>query len=185
MKTHLLAPALAALAMFVFGAIYWMSPFPYKVLSTTADDEAAGVALNAIFPETGTYLIPGAHLEPETMTRLHERGPLAYVQFVREGSPPMEPANFLKGYLHCFVVAWLLNFLMLKSAAAFKGYGCRVKFSAAIGVLAAVLIHFSDPIWWRHPWAWHLVGALYSVLVLVVAGLVLAKFNTPKAGPPA
>jgi hypothetical protein len=32
MKDNLLVPALAAVAMFVFGAIFWMSPFPYKVL---------------------------------------------------------------------------------------------------------------------------------------------------------
>lgn len=183
MKTYLLGPVIAALAMFVFGSIYWMSPFPYKVLKATANDEAAGLALNEIFPETGTYLLPGPHLEPETITKLYERGPIAFVQFMREGRPPMDPMVFLQGYLQYLIVALILNFMLIKLAPAFKCYFCRVRFCAAIGVIGTVLIHCSDSIWWQHPWAWNLIGALYSVLVLVVAGLVLAKFTTPKPAP--
>jgi len=53
MKNNLIAPALAALAMFVFGAIFWMSPFPSQALSVTTDDRATLAALDAVFPATG------------------------------------------------------------------------------------------------------------------------------------
>lgn len=65
MKKFVLAPALAALAMFVVSAIYWMSPFPYQTL-TPVGDNAAAAALGKIFPATGTYLVP----EPETDEKL-------------------------------------------------------------------------------------------------------------------
>jgi hypothetical protein len=42
MKIHVTAPALAALAMFVFGAIYWMIFSPYKVPKTTAGGAIPG-----------------------------------------------------------------------------------------------------------------------------------------------
>ena len=58
MKNNLLAPALAALAMFIFGSIFWMCPFPYKVISGTADDRASAAALDAIFPEPAYILFP-------------------------------------------------------------------------------------------------------------------------------
>lgn len=176
MKTHLLAPALAALAMFVFGAIFWMSPFPYKVLTPANDDRAAAAALSSVFSTTGTYVVPGPHLDHAAMAELYKAGPSAVVQFVREGHNEMEPVVFVKGYLHYFVVAFLLNILLHKSAAAFKSYPCSVMFSAFVGLVGGVLLEGSDPVWWHHPWAWHLVYLLYGVLTFTVAGLVLGRY---------
>ena len=65
MKNNLLAPALAALAMFILGSIFWMNLLPCKVISTTADDRVAAAALDAVIPETGLYLVPSPHIDPE------------------------------------------------------------------------------------------------------------------------
>jgi hypothetical protein len=158
-----------------------MSPFPYKALTPVADNVAAVAALGQIFPTTGTYLVPGPELKDEKLLEeLFQRGPIAEVHFVREGHPMMEPAVFLKGYLHYFVVSLLLAFLIEKAGPAFKGYACRVQFSAAVGLAGAVLITLSDPIWWHHPWGWSLMRGLYAVLTFTAGGLVLAKFFTPK-----
>jgi hypothetical protein len=180
MKKYLVGPALAALAMFVFGAVYWMSPFPYKVLGRVADDSGAAQTLAGIFPETGTYLLPGAYLDEKTMTELYKSGPSVLVQFVKEGHPVMEPVVFVKGYLHNFVVCLLLAVLLVRAEASFRGYWCRVIFSAMVGLVGAVLLCLGDPIWWHHPWGWHLFGGLYAVLAFAVAGLVLGKFLTPR-----
>jgi hypothetical protein len=182
MKKFVLGPALAALAMFVFGAIYWMSPFPYSVLKSTADDDTAGLALAKIFPETGTYLIPGAQLDQKKMAELYKRGPSVQVQFVKEGHAGMEPATFIKGYGHYFVVSLLLAILLVMAGPALKGYSGRVKFTTLVGVAGSALIDYSDPIWWHHPWAWHLVCSLYAVLAFIVSGLVLAAFVKPAGG---
>ncbi len=184
MKNYVIAPALAALAMFVFGAIFWMSPLPYLALTPSNGDRAAAAALSSVFSTTGTYVVPGPHLDHDTLSSLYKTGPSAIVQFVREGHDEMEPAVFVKGYLHYFVVALLLNLLLQKSAASFKRYSCSVKFSAMVGLVGGVLLTGSDPIWWHHAWGWHLMGLLYGVLAFVVAGLVLGKFVQP-GNPPA
>lgn len=183
MKNYVLAPALAALAMFVFGAIFWMSPLPYSALTPANDDRAAAAALGSVFSTTGTYVVPGPHLDHETMSSLYKAGPSAIVQFVREGHDEMEPAVFVKGYLHYFVVALLLSMLLHRSAGSFQRYSCSVKFSAFVGLTGGVLLTGSDPIWWHHPWCWHLMGLLYCVLAFVVAGLVLGRFVKPGKPP--
>lgn len=176
MKNYVIAPALAALAMFVFGAIYWMSPFPYKVLQHTTDDLAAQAALKPHFPVTGTYIIPGPHLDHDTMAAMYKAGPSVVVQYVAEGHAEMEPMVFVKGYVHYFVVALLLSILLRRFAPGFKGYASSIKVCALVGLVGGVLLEGSDPIWWHHPWAWHLVNLLYGVLAFTVAGLVLGRF---------
>jgi hypothetical protein len=182
MKKFVVAPALAALAMFVFGAIYWMSPFPYKALTPVGDNAAAAAALGKIFPATGTYLVPGPETDEKQVEQLFAQGPSAMVHFVKEGHPMMEPAVFAQGFAHYFVTALLLMIMLTQATPLFHSFMCRVKFSVFIGVLAAVAVTFSNPIWWHHTWGWALMGTLYCVLNFAVAGLVLAKFTmTPVA----
>jgi len=176
MKNNLLVPPLAALAMLVFCAIFWMSPIPYKVLSTTADDRVTLAALDAVFPATGMYILPGPHLDPELANELYKAGPSATVHFIKEGSDMMDPMVFLKGYLHYFVVALLLGVLLRRSAASFKGYTCVVKLSTFIGLTGSLLLSLSEPIWWHHSWSWALINLLYGTLIFTAAGLVFGKF---------
>lgn len=187
MKKFVLAPALAALAMFFLGFLYWGLPASpaYKAFGKVADDDAAAQALGRIFPATGTYMVPGIHLEQNKLTELYRRGPSAEVVFIKEGHDPTNPTMFIKGYLHYFVVALLLLMMLEGAKPSFKCFSCRVKFSAAVGLVGGVLWHFSDPIWGNHPLPYHLVGLLYMVLEFAVAGLVLAKFTmTPAPGIP-
>lgn len=181
MKKFLLAPALAALAMFVFGAIYWMSPLPRQALSRVADDAAAGVTLAGIFPATGTYFVPGLHLEPAKHEELLKRGPVAEVHIVREGMPMMDPVVLAKGYLHEFVICLLLALTLEKFAPLFRCWVARVRFTAAIGLLLA-LNDYGQAIWWHHAIGWTTIQALYDFAAFSVAGLVLGKMLTPKAG---
>lgn len=176
MKNNLLAPALAAVAMFIFGSIFWMNPLPYKVISGTADDRAATAALDSIFPETGLYLVPGPQTEPDLANELFSEGPSAMVHFMKEGQPMMDPAMFLQGYLHYFVVAFLLGLILRQTAGFLTGYCSAVKLSALIGLTGGVLTTLGEPIWWRHLWSWGLINLLYVTLSFMVAGLVLAKF---------
>lgn len=183
MKKFLLAPVLSALAMFIFGALYWMSPLPYGVLTPVGDNAAAAAALGKIFPSTGTYLVPGPEMkDQELLAKLWAQGPSAEVNFIREGHAMMEPAVFVCGYIHYFVVSLLLAALLNRVKAALPTYGSRVRFCTWVGLVGAVLLCLSDPIWWHHPWGWKLMGALYAVLAFAVAGLVLAKFIKAEPG---
>lgn len=156
-------------------------PLTYKVLSTTADDRVTLAALDAVFPATGMYIVPGPHLDPAVAAELYQAGPSATVHFIKEGFDMMDPSVFAKGYLHYFVVALLLGVLLRKSAASFKGYSCVVKLSTFIGLTGSLLLGLSEPIWWHHSWSWSLFNLLYGTLTFTVAGLVFGKFIKPAA----
>ncbi|MBS0663205.1 MAG: hypothetical protein JSR48_08055 [Verrucomicrobia bacterium] len=184
-RKFLVAPVLSAIAMFAFGAIFWMSPFPYRTFTPVGDNAAAGAALAQIFPATGTYLIPGPEIKDEKLLgELMARGPLAEVHFVREGHPMMEPAVLAQGFAHYFVVSLLLVCLMNGSAAVCPTYFSRVRFAATVGLVGAIFVGLASPIWWHHTWGYPLVNALYCVIEFTIAGLVLGKLLTPKDEAP-
>lgn len=180
MKNNVLAPALAAVAMFIFGSIFWMNPLPYKVISPNADDAAAAAALDEIFPQTGLYLVPSPHIDPKAAEALYNQGPNAMVHFIKEGGPMMDPIVFLKGYLHYFLIALLLGMILGKSSSAFASYGCAVKFSTLVGFTGSALTTLGQSIWWHHLWSWTLINLVYATLTFTVASLVLAKFLPKK-----
>lgn len=56
MKKFIVAPLLAAVAMFVRGFIYGGAPHlgPYRALSTVSDPDATTLAVQKLFPASGT-----------------------------------------------------------------------------------------------------------------------------------
>ena len=187
MKKHVIGPALAALATFILGFLYWGAPhhLPYKALGTIADDSATALALDKMFPASGAYLIPSPKLGEEKAGPLMERGPSVEVHLTKE---PITGADMGKcmalGFLHMFVICVLLSFILCGLAKSFERWTCRVKFCAAIGLLVATG-DLGYAIWWHHSLAWTLMQSLYDFMMYVVIGLVLAKFVTPKAAPAA
>ena len=63
---------------------------------------------------------------------------------------------------------------------SFETWRCRVAFCAGLGLLVAI-INLGDAIWWHHPWGWTLAKAAYNLILFAIAGLVIAKYVTPKA----
>jgi hypothetical protein len=170
---------LAAIAMFVWGAVFWMSPFPVSTLARTADDVAAGKALLEHFPVSGTYFIPGHYNDPGKIAELSAAGPIATVHLLREGRPMMDPRLLVQGFLHGLMSVFLLALLLQLALPGLGSYGARVGFTLLAGLAAAIFINLGDPIWWYQSWGWHLYRALYTVSAWLVAGLVLAAFVKP------
>ena len=79
-----LAAVLAAtVATFFFGFLYWgVNQAPYRSFSKTVDEPEARSALKKHFPENGTYFVPGLGHEQETVEKLHEEGPVAFVHMI-------------------------------------------------------------------------------------------------------
>lgn len=187
MKKFILAPALAALAAFFLGFIYWGLPphLAYKALGSVPDVSATALAVGKLFPATGTYLLPSPLDGEAKMNELAARGPSVEVHLVKE---PLTNADMAKsmalGFLHMFVVSLLLMMILGGLAKSFVCWTCRVKFCAAIGLLVATC-DFGHVIWWHHSLGWTLAQAIYDFLTYVTIGLVLAKFVTPKPDAPA
>ena len=186
MKKFLLAPFLAALAMFFWGFAYWGAPhlLPYKALSTVTDESATALAVGKLFPATGAYLIPSPLSGEARLMELAKRGPSIEVHIRKESAPHLDPTVMLRGFLQLLVIATLLSVLLCGLSPAFARWTCRVKFCAALGVLVAIG-DLGQAIWWRHAWGWTIAQAFYDLVLYIIAGLVLAKFVTPQAEPTA
>ena len=182
MKKFLFAPALSALAMFVWGFIYWGAPhhLPYKALSTVADEGATALAVGKLFSASGTYLLPSPLLGDDKMNELALRGPLVEVHVVKESFGGAEMGKTMAlGFAHVFVISVMLSTMLCLLAKAFERWTCRVKFCAFLGLLVAIC-DLGNAIWWHHSLGWTLAQAFYDFVMYVIAGLVLAKFVTPK-----
>lgn len=173
MKPLALGSFLAALAFFGWGfAFYMITGAPDKVIKTAPTD--VGPALQELFPENGTYFVPGI-ANSEASIELMERGPVAMVHMHLEGMQAMDPMLMLAGFLHGWGYALLLG-LLLRQICKKSGYGARVGFVTLAGFAGVYCARIGDAIWWHKSWDWQLTETLYTTIGALVIGLVLAKF---------
>lgn len=172
MKTYLVGPLLAALAMFVWGFLYYgISSFPYQPLGAAGD---VGPALDELFPASGVYLVPDPRGEPDVVQSQMQRGPMVTVHIRKGEGKTMDPAMMLGGFVHEFLSCALMAMLLVRSAA--RNYVGRVCFVVIVGILITVFGHGGQAIWWQQDWSWHLRGMLYETIGWAFAGLILARF---------
>lgn len=186
MKNLITGSFLAAVAMFIFGAVYWSSPVLSAGARDVGDDAAVQAILRQTFPETGLYWIPGNDLyaeDAELYTRLHEAGPVAMINITQSPGAPMGASTFIFGFVHEWVVCLLIGLLLVLVAPALEGYGARVGFVTLMGLTMAVFVDLGAVIWWRMPLAFQLVDGVYNVVAWSLAGLVLARFITSTDSP--
>jgi hypothetical protein len=179
MKRFLLAPLLAALAMFFWGFIYYgLSGIPYKALGTAGD---VAPAVTQLFPADGTYIFPDPRTPPEALAEQMKRGQALMVHVKKSGVKEMDPNTLIHGFLLEFVSCLLVAGLLQKVAPAFHGFGGRVMFVFTLGLLLTLFSNGGQAIWWQQPWGWHLMTMLHDGVAFLLAGIVLAGFHTPKA----
>jgi hypothetical protein len=178
MKAMGAGAVIAAMAMYVWGFVFWsVLPQPQQVAGRAARDEATlRSALRDTLPEAGVYFVP--HFDPEDtdgFAQRHQEGPLATIHFQPTGQPPLRLAVLASGFLHFFVCALGMGALLRLFAGA-RGYALRAFFVAAVGLLGAVSAHLAAPIWFLQPWPFHLLNTVYMAGEWIIAGLVLAAF---------
>lgn len=169
---------LAAFAMYLWGMLYWgANPLPYTSWSSTADDVAAGAALRQHFPTDGTYYVPSMSHDKAELESLMAAGPVAFVHMLRsDGRPLMDVGIMIKGLILYLVVAAAMAFLLRLAAPGLPSYGDRLKLMACAALVAVLLIHVGEAVWWYIPWAWKLHQAAYDFTAWCVGGAVLARF---------
>ncbi|OHE86494.1 MAG: hypothetical protein A3G75_03770 [Verrucomicrobia bacterium RIFCSPLOWO2_12_FULL_64_8] len=179
MKRHVLAPALAALAMFFFGFLFWgISPLPKHVVKSTADAGAALQALRQHFPKSGTYFVPA--WDSPQMEKLMADDPIATVHIRTAGvtGGTAMVLGYVAYFFACAALAALLGWL----APEHQRFGGTVLFSVLVGLIVAIYATLTHPIWYYQPWPFYLLNAFYDVLVWLVGGAVLGLF-LKGAGP--
>ncbi len=182
MRRLLTGSFLAAVAMFIFGAVYWTLPMPYSALETVENDRVAAALLAQTFPRTGLYMLPDPGLssaDPETYARMHRDGPVVMANVVHDAGEPMASSTFLAGFAHQFGTCFLIGLLLSMAAPALTGVGSRAAFAALAGFAGAFFIDMGAVVWWRMPLGWELYALLHDTLAWAIAGLVLARFVGP------
>ena len=171
MKSLLLGSLVSAIALFVWGFVYFgASGIPYGFLGDAADN---GPTLDAAFSESGTYVVPDPRLE--NVAELHERGPFAMVHIRKGGMPMMSPSLMIGGFVHGFIYALLLG-LLLRHICKKSGYGARVGFVTLAGATGTFMARVGDAVWWHHAWDWQLSTMAYTIIGSAIVGAILARF---------
>ncbi|MDX1548809.1 MAG: hypothetical protein R3247_17555 [Rhodothermales bacterium] len=183
MKKLLLGTFLATLTLFIWGFLFWGTPWPNPAFQhlDLEDEVAVWESLRDHIPASGTYYFPDVQREGgfEAAAARHDEGPLATVMIHAEGMPVMSPAVFVLGFLHMFVSALLMALLLRTAAPALTTYRRRAGFVASVGLVVAVWANLGEPVWNYHAWSFELMQAAYDWTSWILAGLVLARFAVP------
>lgn len=184
-----LAVVIATIVVFMWGFIFWgISGLPEKGVVKVEDPASAGIALVEHFPENGIYFVPGYSPNNEVanedeieevdpvadFTKLHNAGPLAIVCMASiTGGPLMDPGVMYSGFCHIMLTCIFLAFLLGLSGSALPTRWRRVRFFIFVGFLCSFYCNIGDAVWWRYPWNWQLLTALYDWVAISLGGIVI------------
>lgn len=179
MKRIVLGSFLGAVAMFIWGAVFWMGPLPKGVGLTARDESALGQALRQQLHVSGTYTVPGLSTEPKRAEELAQKGPLAVIHYRSAGGPLPDPSLLLRGFLIEWVTVALIACLLQMAFPVLNSYTRRVLFVMLAAVTLAVHSDAGAVVWWHHAPSWAWLMGFYDVSAWTIAGLVLAAFVKP------
>ncbi len=183
MPRMLIGSIAAAIAMFVAGFIFYATPLSYLAFGSLDVPQQAAVqqALAANLPETGTYSIPSAASAEGAV--MYGKGPIATVHYNRMGYGVADPGVLIAGFVHELIVALLMGFALLTIAARVPDFASRGRVVVLFALAGGVLMHLGEPIWYHHDWGHFIYLLVGDAAMLIVGGLVLARWFLPRAEP--
>jgi hypothetical protein len=181
----LLAAALSAVLMFLWGFLFWgvmnvgallMQPLPAQ-----AELDLLAVLRNVQAP-SGMYLYPmppaeGDEEAQQNFATQHQEGPRLQLALVAEGGAPMPPAQLALGWGHNFLVALLAACLLALAGKGLPCFGTRFLAVLLLVFAASLWGNGGDWVWWFHSGTYCLGNAAYQLgagllMAVVLAGLV-------------
>lgn len=166
----------AAIVMFLLGYVFFGVLFP-MALSPLAPDAAQAVqaALGSHLPASGSYAVPMD--EAAWMA-----GPSALITFAAAGEVPTMAMAMILGFIHMAICIFIFG-LALKAVGGDFARQCKVVLLT--GIAAAAFMHLGDPIWYGGGWKMSIFLFVADGVLLIVGGLVLAKWFTSERPAPA
>lgn len=179
----LLSALLAAVAIFIWGFIFWAAlPFGASTMKTIPSEDAVRSSLSSNLSESGVYYFPGmdANATDKAAAEKSYRdkataGPRGLILFKKEGGEPMDPATLVWGFVHGFISAVLVGILLVMALPALPMYGQRVAFVTLAGIFAAYAVDSGYYNWWFFPGGFILANAIYTIIAWLLAGLIMAR----------
>ena len=171
------ATTLAAIALFIWGFLFWtVIEVPLDVMKTAPDEAALAAEIATRLQQEGTYVIPSDVSDAQDHQARHQAGPLITVMFHPEGAQAMDPKVMLAGFVHMWASIFLMALLLRWLARFLSSYAQRLGLVVWIGAIEAVFSNLGRPIWYFQPWDYHLFQAAYTLSSWVLVGAVLAWF---------
>lgn len=177
--------AVAAIAMFIIGFIFFATPLARLGTANLDDAQAAAVqqAMAANLPRTGTYFVPG--VDTQAQTNMFSQGPIATIHYNTRGFAAADTASLAGGLVLNFVVALLIGLALNIVAGRVGDLASRMRVAVLFAVASGVFMHLSRPIYYHHDWANAIYSFVADSLMLAVAGIILAWFLPAARAVPA
>jgi hypothetical protein len=188
MARTILGAALAAVAMFFIGFIFFATPLAKLGMASLDDNQAAAVqqSLAANLPRTGTYSVPG--VDTQAQTNMFSRGPIATIHYNIGGFAAMDTGALMAGLVLNFMTALLIGLGLLGISGRVADFASRAKVAVIIALAATLFTRIGEPIYWHHDWG-HFIYLFVADLVslgaaaLIVAWMLPAERRTPAEAP--
>lgn len=172
--------AVAAVAMFVIGFLFFATPLAGIASGDLDNAQAAEVqrTLAANLPSTGTYFVPNADTAEQTV--MYAQGPIATIHYNTEGFPALDMGAMLLGLVLNFLVALLIGAALIGIDRRVPDFGSRARTVAIIAVAASAFVHLGQPIYYHHGWSYFIYLFIADAAALAVAGLIIARWFLPR-----
>lgn len=171
----------AAVAMFVTGFIFFATPIGMIAYSSANETQSAAVqaVLAANLPQTGTYMVP----DPSTQsgTTLYGQGPVATVFYNSKGFSLSDMSGIGYGFLQELIVCILIAAALSTLDRRIPDFASRAKIVILFSIAASAMINLGNPIWLHHDWSYWTYTFIADAAMLIVAGLVIARWFLPVA----
>jgi hypothetical protein len=180
-----IASILAAVAMFMWGFLFWgVLPLSKSVMHALPNEAEVIRVLQSSSMPTGVYFypFPGESEGDDAQKRVEEQhlaGPIVEVRYRAEGARMMDPMVMAKGFLHFLAATCLAGLLLCFTLPASPSFGRRWGFVFLFGLAAALFHDLSGPIWFFNPWSFALLNFSYHVVGWLIGGLILAGLVKP------
>jgi len=169
----MLGVLVSAIAIFMFGALYWgVNPLPYQDLLTVADEATAQAQMKEMFPENGTYFVPDLNQPPEALEAAYTRGPTGFFYIDHDAPVPGDPSMFIGGFVLDLLTTLVLALLLANS----RGMSAHLKMGALAGIAAVLVTDLADVIWWNMSLDWKIHQSVYHFLMFLIGAAVLSPF---------
>jgi hypothetical protein len=173
--------ALAALAMFVIGFVFFASGLQNMATGSVPDAQAAEIqrSLSLNLPNTGTFVVPQPE-ESSSQTVMYGQGPVATIHYNKGGFPSMDPPALIAGLVLNFLTALLIGAALIGIDRRVPDFPSRARVVAIFAVASSAFIHLSEPIYYHHDWPHFLYAFVGDALMLAAGGLIIARWFLPR-----
>lgn len=174
--------AVASVAMFILGFIFYATPLGSIPVGSVGDSEAAAIqsvlAGNMDNEGARTVMVPSG--EGAVQQRMYLEGPIAMVHYNPEGQEIGGTATMIGGLIHYFISALVLGAALYSLLGHVREFSQRASITVLFVLGASIFMHLGNPIWRHQDWLYHGYLFFADAVVYAAGGLIIARFFLPQ-----